>query len=177
MEYKEKRLKRFQENPPVEIIETLLNSIDNFFKTEIDQAVEKNLWFLVILGVHAISLTVTESIFNKKGIDGFKFFLEKFVDDPKEGFVFSEIAEKIHNWRNVIAHQWLSSSDDFALDFDMPKGWENRGGVTFFNPKLYYQYFRKSFSSGGKIWNYSNLISDEEAEQAKYRMIQKYLNR
>ena len=178
MENKAKRLLRFQQNPPIEIIETLLNSIDNHFNREIEKVAEQEIWLFVMLGIHAVSLTITESIFNKRGLDGFKFFLENFIDKNEEGFIFSEIAEKIHNWRNIIAHQWLSTSGyDFGLDFDMPKGWENRGGITYFNPKLYYQAFKESFSSGGKIWKYSDLLSEEEAEQAKLRMLEKYQNR
>lgn len=178
MEDKQKRLLRFQQNPPTEIIETLLNSIDNRFNREIEKAASQNLWLLVMLGIHAVSLTITESIFDKRGLDGFKFFLKKFMDKNEEGFVFSDIAEQIHNYRNIIAHQWLSASGyDFGLDFDMLKGWENRGGVTYFNPKLYYQAFKESFSSGGKIWKYSALLSEEEAERAKLRMLEKYRNR
>ena len=117
MEDKQKRYKRLSEGSPVEIIETLLNSMDNFFNREIDSAAGSELWYLVLLGDHAVALTISEGLFGEAGLSGFKIFLEKFVDKDKSGYNFSVIAQDIHNWRNVIAHQWLSASGySFGID-------------------------------------------------------------
>lgn len=173
-----KRLKRFQSGDHVEIIETLLNSIDNFYNRQIDQAAISELWLLVILGIHSVALTISEGVYGKSGLTGFKFFLENFMDDNKDGFKFSEIAEEIHNWRNIIAHQWLSASGyNFGTDTQMTKGWEVRDGITHFNPKVYYEAFNKSFDAGGKIWDYDKLLSEQEAEKAKERLLKKYESR
>lgn len=178
IEDKAKRLKRFQSGDPEEIIETLLNSIDNFYNRQIDQAAASELWLLVILGIHAVALTISEGVFGKSGLTGFKFFLENFMDEKEEGFKFSEIAEEVHNWRNIIAHQWLSASGyDFGTDTQMVKGWEVRDGITYFNPKVYYQAFQKSFDGGGKIWNWESLLTQKEAQEAKERLLKKYEKR
>ena len=95
MEDKQKRLARLTSGSPIEIIETLLNSMHNFFMGEIGVASDNNLLYLVILGDHAVALTISEGLFGKAGLDGYKLFLEKFVDQGKEGFNFSEIAENI----------------------------------------------------------------------------------
>jgi len=178
MEDKQKRFKRLSEGKPVEIIETLLNSMQNFFMREIGSASDNNLLYLVILGDHAVALTISEGLFGKAGIGGYKLFLEKFVDRDKEGFNFSEIAENIHNWRNVIAHQWLSSSGyDFGIDLDMDLGWQKRGSITYFNPKLYHEAFVKAFSGGGKIWKYKQILTEEQMQKAKERLLKKYIGR
>jgi len=176
MEDRVKRLKRFQDGEPVEIIETLLNSIDNFFNIkEIDVAASSNLWLLVVLGIHAVALTISHGLFGKDGHKGFKFFLKSFVDAEEEGFKFSEISKEIHTYRNIVAHRWLSDFGyDFGLDFEMVKGWEKRDNIIYFNPKLYYEAYKRAFGAGGKIWQYSRLLSDEEAQEAKERLIEKY---
>ena len=178
MEDKQKRLKRLSEGKPVEIIDTLLNSMQNFFMGEIGSASENNLLYLVILGDHAVALTISEGLFGKVGVGGYKLFLEKFVDQAKEGFNFSEIAEDIHNWRNVIAHQWLSSSGyDFGIDLDLNLGWQKRGSITYFNPKLYHEAFNKTFSGGGKIWKYADILDEKQMQEAKERLLEKYIKR
>jgi len=176
MEDKQKRLARLSQGSPVEIIETLLNSMHNFFMREIGVASDKNLIYLVILGDHAVALTISEGVFGKTGLDGYKLFLEKFVDQKKKGFNFSEVAQQIHNWRNVIAHQWLSSSAyDFGIDFEMKFGWEKRKNIVYFNPRIYHEAFNKAFSAGGKIWEYEKLMTDEQMQKAKERLLKKYL--
>lgn len=75
-EDKAKRLARFQNGSPIEIIETILNSIANFYITEIDHAASSHLWLLVVLGIHSVVLTVSGGIFDKRGLTGFTFFRE-----------------------------------------------------------------------------------------------------
>lgn len=176
MEDKAKRLKRFQNGSSVEIILTLLNSIANFFNNrELDIAASSNLWLLVILGIHAVALTISHGLFNKDGHDGFRLFLKNFMDTEEEGFNFSEISKEIHTYRNIVAHRWLSDFGyDFGLDFEMRKGWEKRGEVIYLNPKLYYEAYKNAFGRGGKIWDYDKLLTEEQAEKAKERLIEKY---
>ncbi|EKE06064.1 MAG: hypothetical protein ACD_19C00091G0003 [uncultured bacterium] len=178
MEDKNKRLKRFQNGPPIEVMETLLNSLVNYFNREINQAATLNLWTLVILGIHAVALTITEGIFGKKGLTGFTFFLKSFIDSTDDGCDFSTIAADIHQHRNIIAHQWLSVSGyHLGYDFEMKKGWDKRGDTIFFNPIKYHALYKKAFSASGKIWKYENLLSEKDAVDSKNRLIEKYERR
>ena len=176
MEDRVKRLKRFQNGSPIEIIETLLNSLDNFFnKREIDIAASSNLWLLVVLGIHAMALTISHGFVNKDGHEGFKYFLKNFVDTNEEGFNFSEISREIHEYRNIIAHRWLSDFGyKFGLDLEMTKGWEKRKEVIFLNPKLYYKAYNNVFAAGGRIWNYDKILSQDQLQEAKTRLLEKY---
>lgn len=179
MESKEQRLRRFQDGPPGEIVGTLLNSIDNFYNhDEIDRAAANELWLLVILGIHSVALTITEGVFGKRGVEGFRFYLEHFVDGKTEGFNFSKIAAEIHNMRNVVAHQWLSSSMyDFALNTGISKGWEKHGDDIHLNPQLFYEAFKAGFSAHGRIWDYDKLLTEDEHREAKDRLLKKYIAR
>lgn len=177
-ETKEKRLKRFQDGPPYEVVATLLNSIANFFNNEISLTVQNNNYqtALLFLGVHAVALTISEGLFDKTGPDGYKLFLEKFLDGDTPDTKFSLIADSIHNWRNVLAHQWIGSiGHSIGYDYEMPSGWEVRDNVIFINPRIYLEHYLKGFGPSGKIWGWENLISEEEQQQAKERLITKYL--
>ncbi len=108
METFEQRLQRFKSEEPAEFIETILLSIQNSFIPELVIASENRCSDLLILGIHSVIETVSENIFLKKGVSGFKFYLENFVDADKEGFRFSEIADVLNDLRNIIAHQKIS---------------------------------------------------------------------
>lgn len=178
-ESKEKRLKRFQDGPPVEIIETLLNSIDNHFNNEIFLTVNEENYqtSLLFLGIHAVALTISEAFFDKKRGEGYRLFLEKFVDGDTKDKKFSKIADEIHNWRNILAHQWLASSGHkIGYDYTTDLGWEKRNGITFINPKIYYNQYLGAFRGDNKkIWNYRDFLNDSELENVKNRLINKYL--
>lgn len=174
----EDRLRRFQSGPPAEIIETLLNSIDNYFNNEISLTVEGENYqtSLLFLGIHAVALTIAEAFFNKEGENGYRLFLEKFVDGDTEDKKFSKIAGQIHNWRNTLAHQWLASGGHrIGYDYTMSSGWEKRNGVTFINPKIYCNQYLDAFNRGGRIWDYKSFLSNGELEDVKNRLIEKYL--
>lgn len=176
-ESNEKRLKRFQDNYPYEIIATLLNSIGSFFNNEISLTIQNdnNQTTLLFLGIHAVALTVSEGLFNKSGSKGYKTYLENFVDGDTPDTKFSTIADSIHSWRNVLAHQWIGSlGHSIGYDYQMTMGWEVREGVTFINPRIYVEHYLKGFGPGGKIWNWQNLLSEEKQKQAKERLIKKY---
>ncbi len=178
-ETKEKRLKRFEDGPPVEIIETLLNSICNFFNNEI-RATLNNLenpqTSLLILGIHSVALTIAHGFFNQGGPKGYKLFLESFIDGDVADTRFSTIAEDIHEWRNVLAHRWLNvAGHQFSYDYTMPEGWKKDGDVILLNPKVYLKHYIDAFGSGGKIWNYKKILTTDVAmQEAKERFLSKY---
>jgi len=134
---------------------------------------------LLFFGIHSVALTISEAFFDKKGERGYKLFLEKFVDGDTRDKKFSEIAHEIHNWRNVLAHQWLASSGHkIGYDYKMNLGWEKINGVTYINPKIYCNQYLDTFrSDNGRIWNYKNLFDDGELENVKNRLIKKYLEK
>ena len=96
------RLARLKSHP-VEAIETLLNSIANYFNNEIGITPAHYQTSLMFLGVHAATLTIGEVFFaNNSMLKDYKQFLETFVDGDTEDLKFSLIAEDIHNWRNIL---------------------------------------------------------------------------
>lgn len=179
-ETKENRLKRFQENDPYEVIATLINSIANFFNNELRLTTRDDNYqtTLMFLGVHASALTISEALFNKGGSEGYKLFLEKFVDGETPDTQFSTIAQLIHNWRNVLAHQWIGSiGHEVGYDYLMAEGWKTQDDVTFINPRIYLDQYLKAFGPGGKIWSWESLLTDQEKQDAKDRLIAKYLQK
>lgn len=174
----EKRLARFQNGLPSESIETLLNSIANFFNNEISIAPEKYQTSLLFLGIHTVALTVSEIFWDLHGELGYKKFLETFVDGNTEDTKFSIIADKIHNWRNVLAHQWLASSGhEIQYGYEMKSGFVISDNLLSINPKIYCDHYMKAFSADGKIWEYEQFLSKEELYQAKKRIIDKFVER
>ena|SRR5258708_693783 len=173
----EQRLRRLQNNHPVEAIETLLNSIDNHFNNEIRVTIVGDNYqtSLLFLGIHAAALTIGEAFWDQGGFTGYKKFVEQYIDGDAPENQFSQIADLIHKWRNVIAHQWIGSvGHQIGYDYTMSSGWEVRDGVMFINPKIYCEAYLKAFAAGGKIWNYTSLFSEEEMEGIKTRIVTKY---
>jgi hypothetical protein len=174
-ETKEHRLYRLQNSHPIEVIETLLNSIDNFFNNEIRLTPENKQASLLFMGVHASALTIAEAFVDKGGPEGYAWFLETFVDGATDDTRFSLIARSIHDWRNVLAHQWIGSIGHvIGYDYAMPLGWERRDEVLFINPKIYCEKYLAAFAVGGKIWRYDTLFYLEELESIKERIVRKY---
>lgn len=178
-ETKEKRLKRFQDGPPLEIIDTLLNSMANFFMNEIKATFDNPAnpqTSLMLLGTHSVALTIAHGLFNKGGEQGYKLFLENFIDGDTPDTKFSTIASEIHEWRNVIAHRWINvAGHNFGYDFDMPEGWKKQDDTIFLNPKKYLEHYVKTFGFGGRIYRYNTILTtDEMLEAAKQRFISKY---
>lgn len=179
IESKKQRLKRLKSNPPVEAIETLLNSIANFFNNEIIITPEKHQTSLLFIGIHAAALTISEALFGKKGVDGFRLFLEKFVDvDDDDNNRFSLIADSLHDWRNILAHQWIGSmGHEIQYDYEMKNGWEKTEFGIKVNPKIYCSSYLNAFSSIGRIWQYDEILNDDDLEKARQRIVKKYENR
>jgi len=177
-ETKEHRLQRFQDSHPYEVIDTLTNSINNYFNNEIALTIKDGNYqsSLLFLGIHAVALTISEGLFGKTGPDGYGLFLKKFVDGDTPDTKFSVIAQSIHDWRNVLAHQWIGSiGHSIGYDYTMLSGFKRKGEILFINPKIYCEHYLKAFGLGGKIYKYEEYMTDVEMEQAKNRLIKKYL--
>jgi hypothetical protein len=175
METKENRLKRLQEGKPVEALLTLFTLQSSFFvDIELKPAAEKRLCNLLILGIHAVAETWAEILFDDKSVTGFERYLEYFVDGNKSDEKFSTIAEEINAWRNIIAHQWLSSlGHSFGVNCDMKEGMKRENGILYFNPVIYFKCFLEKFE---RTWSIiKEIFSEEEHEQMKQRIIEKYV--
>jgi len=180
-EAKEKRLERFQ-GADIEFIETLINSIANYFNNEIRttlDSLENPQTSLMILGIHSVALTIAFGFFDNDKETGYKLFLENFVDGDTSDTKFSTIASEIHNWRNVIAHRWLSPTGfHFGYNFEMKEGWKKEGDVVFINPKIYLQCYLKAFGPSGKIYRYTKILNtDKKLRDAKDRFLSQYVEK
>lgn len=174
----DKRLARFKNGPAIESIDTLLNSIANFFNNEIIVTPEKFQTSLLFLGIHAVALTVSEIFWDLKGESGYKKFLETFMDGETEDTRFSSVADRIHNWRNILAHQWLGSSGyNIQYSYKASLGFEIKDDLLIINPRIYCDCYVKSFSAGGRIWKYEKLLTNSEIESAKKRIIDKFVKK
>lgn len=123
-------------------------------------------------------MTISEALFGKSSEDGFKIFLEKFVDEDTEDTQFSRIAHVLHNWRNILAHQWIGLlGHEIEYDYQMTLGWQQTETGLKINPKIYCESYLAAFSSSGRLWDYENILSPEELEKAKERIIEKYKKR
>ncbi len=180
-ESKDKRLKRFQDSHPLEIIDTLTNSIHNFFNNEIRVVFDDPTnpqTSLMILGVHGVALTLSFGLFNEHGVKGYKLFLEHFVDGVLPDTRFFMIASEIHEWRNVLAHRWLNvAGHTFGYDFEMAEGWKWDGDTLFLNPRIYLEHYLEAFAAGGKIYDPEAILTTPEMlEAAKQRFLSKYVD-
>lgn len=179
MEPLAKRIARFQNGHPTEIIDTLLNSIDNHFNNEIRLTTQDNHYqtSLMFLGIHAVALTISESFFNLSGPVGYKKFLESYVDGNSENTKFSDIATSIHSWRNILAHQWLGIGGyNVGYDYMQSEGWVSRDDIIFINPKIYCEQYLSAFASGGRIWDFAVRFSEDELEQIKLSLLKKFIS-
>ena len=178
-ETREQRLKRFEEGHPIEVIETVIQSIGSYFINELRDvfnSTNNRQTSLMFLGTHSIALTIAHGLFNRGGEDGYKLFLEHFVDGDTPDTKFSTVASEIHEWRNVIAHRWINvAGHSFSYDFDMAEGWRREGEFLIVNPQIYLNQFLGAFALGGRVYRYASVLETEEAyEAAKRRFISKY---
>lgn len=179
-ETRERRLRRFSDGHPKEIIDTLIESIANFFVNELRSVFDNSKNYqtsLMFLGTHSIALSIAFGLFNKSGEEGYCIFLERFIDGDTADKKFSLVANRIHGWRNVIAHRWLNvAGHSLVYDFSMSEGWRIDGESLMVNPKIYLEQFLKAFGTNGKIYQYYEFLeTEEEWEGAKQRFILKYI--
>ncbi|MCH7586234.1 MAG: hypothetical protein IH941_13935, partial [Acidobacteria bacterium] len=147
------------------------------FVPEIKKAAELKLDRLMFLGTHSIIQTVSESIFGLRGLSGTQFYLENFVDGATSDLKFSTISSDIHEMRNVMAHQWLSKHlHSVAMNYQMSEGFRLiEHGDLHLNPDVYFRQFESGYRAGGPIWEYDQLISEEQLTIQKYRFLRKWL--
>jgi hypothetical protein len=131
---------------------------------------------VVLPGAHAVALTIADGLFDQRGSSGYHAFLSKFVPDTRPGYDFASIAEEIHDWRNVIAHRWLShQGHQVALDPTISVGWMRKDGILHLNPAIYADAYLAAFGAGGRIWDWERLLTADEAGAAKQRLIDNYM--
>jgi len=172
IEPQDKRTKRLEDGTPLEIIETLLNSIHNFYNRQIDAAVDAGAWDLAFIGIHSVGVTVGTGLFTDSSLTAFTRFLREFVDTDELGYNFSEIAQELHSWRQVLVHRWLSAKGyEFGFDMEQQEGWRKVDDVVLLNPRRFHEAFNQAFTAGGKIWQWQNILSDEEQQAAKARLL------
>jgi hypothetical protein len=177
-ESREKRLARMKRGSPVEVIETLLNSIADFFNNEISITPQNYQTSLLFLGIDASISTISEALFSLNGVKGLKKFLETFMDGNETDKKFSLIADVLHGWRNVIAHQWIGSiGHQIKYDYGMSQGWKREEDVVVINPKIYCECYLAAFKAGGKLWKWERVLSEVEQEWAKLKIVEKYEKR
>ena len=153
-----------------------INSIDNHFNTQITAAAQHHCWDLAILGIHAAILTITDGIAPGKPVEQYRWFLEKFVDEDREGSDFSVVADTIHTWRTTLAHHWLHGKNyGMVFDFTMENGWEQRAEIIAFNPKHYYEAYDRAFHPFMPLWSYVDDLSPQEQEKVKQRYSKKFM--
>ncbi len=179
-ETREQRLNRFQQNGPIEVIETVIQSTANYFVNELRTVFDNppnRQTTLMFLGTHAIALTIGYGLFGKNNFENYKLFLENFIDGDREDTTFSLVAPEIHEWRNILAHRWINvAGHSFAYDFDIPEGWKREDEFLIVNPQIYLKQFLETFGAGGRIYRYNKVLtSDEMYEAAKSRFISQYV--
>jgi hypothetical protein len=176
MESFKDRLGRYTVQDDLEIFGWMTVMMQNYPLRELRIASEKGLYQCVFLCSHAIIQTISEGMFDKRGIDGTRFYLENFVDEPAKDKKFSLITEEIHEMRNVIAHQGYSSLQH-NVDFndEMTEGWKEESNIVYINTKIYAEQFTKAFESAAQVLLYLKLLSVEERIKRKYFFIRKWL--
>lgn len=180
-ESREHRLIRLKSHP-VEAIETLLNSMANFLNNEILLTPTHYQTSLMFLGIHASALTIGEVFFGNSGknkdMENYRDFLVTFVDGDTEDTQFSRVAEDLHSWRNIIAHQWIGSlGHRIEYNYQTDLGWQIVEDTLIINPKIYCDKYMDAFSRRGKIWNYESIFSPEQIAQTHQKIVDKYENR
>lgn len=179
-ETKEQRMKRFNDSDPYEVVATITNSIASYFINELRVVFDNPSnpqTSLMFLGTHSIALTIAHGFWGKGGEDGYKLFLEHFIDGDTPDTKFSVVADRIHEWRNVIAHRWINTAGhSFSYEFSMSQGWTVEGDFLLVNPKIYLGQFLKAFGPAGKIYEYDKILTtDQMWEKTKQRFISKYI--
>jgi len=178
-ETKEQRLKRFTENSPIEVIETVINSMASYFVNELSTVfdnTDNRQTTLMLLGTHSIALTLAHGLFDEDGLKGYRLFLEHFVDGDTPDTKFSTVATEIHEWRNVLAHRWINvAGHNISYNFEMDEGWVKDGEFLVLNPQVYLKQFLETFDFRGRIYRYNTILtSDELLEEARQRFVSKY---
>ncbi len=162
---------------PRDAINFLIISIDKFFNNEIRETLKGDnpQTSLMFMGTHAVSLSLSEIIFKQAGSAGFKKFLATFIDGNSKDLKFSSIGMQLHEWRNVLAHGWISErGHKIDYDFNSSLGYHWEVETLIINPALYLEQYLAVFGPGGKIWDYLSTLSMEELISSQEVIIRKY---
>lgn len=160
----------------------MLASIENHFNNEIKATIDDHgnrQTLLMLLGIHAVALTLSYGFFGKERKEGYKIFLESYMDGDRPDTKFSTIASELHDWRNVIAHRWLSEIGfEIGYNYEMNEGWLKDGNILYLNPAIYLKQYLRAFNrtEGGMLYRYNEILNtDELLEGAKKRFLSKYV--
>jgi len=172
------RYEDFKRGSPDVAISWLLDSMYNkFINTELRLAAECPLHYLLLMGIHGCILTINKYIFIKNGKNGFKWYLENFVDG--DNAMFSKYYKEIYYRRNDLAHQWLSKTGhNFGFDHTIREGVRNENGDIIINTKKYFEFFTSSFEKGNEtknnIHDYIDSLSAAKKGKSKKIILDSY---
>ena len=157
------RLCRFLKGSSRDVPLTLLNSISNFFLPDLRKIGELRLDRFMFLGTHAVIHTIEGILFDRHGPAATKSYLSSYVDGQEENTMFSLVADTIHELRNDLAHQWISThAYRYIIDYRRELGWwEDTEGVHI-NPDRYFKQFIASWEGDGAIWNCHSAMSERK---------------
>ena len=180
----EERLKQFEEQSAGTLIDRFLESLLNLYiNRELKSACDNRLLYTILMGVHACILTINKQIFGftkKESREGFKRYLENFVDGTEGVLQFSKYSDEIYTRRNVLAHQWFGKvGHHFGMDETIKEGIRKENGIIILNPTKYFEQFHSSFNSNDYktkhcIKEYADQLNEEEKEKAKERIIENF---
>jgi hypothetical protein len=174
----EQRLKRFEDSPPYEIVSTVTNSIHNHLNNELAATFadpDNPQTSLMLLGIHAATLTLAYGLFGLDREEGYRAFLERFVDGDKLDTKFSTIAKQLHGWRNVLAHRWINRAGySMEYDYEIPEGWKEENGVIVLNPRIYRDRYLAAFKAGSALYEPEKFLSSDQLDAAKKRLLKKF---
>jgi len=59
---------------------------------------------------------------------------------------FSEIADELNDWRNIVAHQYISKlGHSFSYDYSISAGYRIENGIIILNPTIFFEQFQSAF--------------------------------
>lgn len=159
--------------PPISAIIFLNFAISKFFNNELTLTAKNKQTGLLFMGIHASALTISEALWGVGGPTGYKMFLETFMDCSEARF--AEVAKEIHDWRNILAHQFISKSGhNIDYDYNMRQGFIKKNGDLIINPEIYLQSYLDIFAKN-KILEFFKSLDKTKQQEIKKRIVEKYL--
>ena len=171
------RLKRYVDNPVIDTLGWMTMYLQNYPAVELKRAREAKLYFCVYLLAHTIIQTVSELMFAMTGLDGTRYFLERFADGATPDRKFSLISEDIHEIRNLIAHRAYSKRQhetQYFIDDVAEGGRREPDGTLVINPAIYSVQIENVFLSA-KLYQTFRSQPDLQLLKLKYRFIRQWL--
>jgi hypothetical protein len=176
MEDFQERLARYLDEDGVNIFGWMTIWAQNELVVQIGAVNKPNFETLLFLGTHGFMQTFMESAYHLRGVKATKAFLERFMDETPAANQFSLIADKIHEMRNVLAHQlYARHTHDIAYDYQISLGWEQHGDVLHVNPTIYGKQFISAVD-GGRLRKWRNWTTPDSLVRQKWRFVVKWLD-